>query len=93
VAHSISARKRVRQNEKRRLRNRAQRSALKKTVRASITALSGADAAAGEQQFRVAVKALDQEAARGLIHANAAARRKSRLAKRMNALKNKKAAR
>ncbi|MBW7906417.1 MAG: 30S ribosomal protein S20 [Phycisphaerae bacterium] len=87
MAHSASAQKRVRQNEKRRMRNRAQRSALRKVVKTTVMTLSGQDAAGAEKQFRLAVKALDQEAARGLIHRNAAARSKSRLAKRLNALK------
>ena len=87
MAHSASAQKRVRQNEKRRMGNRAQRSALRKVVKTTVTTLSGQDAAGAEKQFRLAVKALDQEAARGLIHRNAAARSKSRLAKRLNAVK------
>lgn len=87
MAHSLSARKRVRQNEKRRLHNRAQRSTLRKVVKTTLTALGGTDAAAAEKEVRAAARALDRQADAGLIHRNAAARRKSRLAKRLNALK------
>jgi len=91
VAHSLSAKKRIRQNEKRRLRNRARRSALKTRLRAFRDALVRADVELAETRFREACKLLDREADRGLIHRNAAARKKSRLARRLNQLKQKKA--
>jgi small subunit ribosomal protein S20 len=87
VAHSLSSKKRIRQNETRRALNRARRSVLRSQLRESLEAVQGADAAAAERQFREACQLLDREADRGLIHRNAAARRKSRLAKRLNALK------
>lgn len=87
MAHSLSSKKRIRQNEKRRARNRARRSALKTRLRTVADALGKSDAAAAEKRFREACKLLDREADRGLIHRNAAARRKSRLAARVNALK------
>lgn len=87
MAHSISAKKRIRQNQKRRIRNRARRSALKTAIRAVTDAASGSDAAATEAKFRKACKLLDREANRGLIHRNAAARKKSRLAARIAALR------
>jgi len=86
VAHSLSAKKRIRQNEKRRLRNRARRSALKTRLRAFRDAVSAGDVAGAESRFREACKLLDREADRGLIHRNAAARRKSRLARYLNML-------
>jgi small subunit ribosomal protein S20 len=86
VAHSLSAKKRHRQNEKQRVRSRARRSLLKTRVRAFSEALGGGDAALAQTKFRETCKLLDREANRGLIHRNAAARRKSRLAKRLNAL-------
>lgn len=89
MAHSLSARKRVRQNAKRQAINRARRSTLKTQLRASLDSLSGNDAAKAESAVKNAAKLLDREANRGLIHPNAAARRKSRLAKRLNALKKK----
>ncbi len=87
MAHSLSARKRVRQNEKQRLRNRSRRSGLKSKVRKLTDALGAADVQTSEQQLRVVAGQLDREANRGLIHRNAAARKKSRLARRLNQLK------
>lgn len=89
MAHSLSAKKRVRQNAKRRLRNRSKRSVLKSQTRSCSEAISTGDAATAETRFREVCKRLDREANHGLIHRNAAARKKSRLAKRVNALKQK----
>ena len=91
MAHSLSAKKRIRQNVKRRALNRTRRSSLKTRIRRCREALSGTDADAAERLFRDACKALDREANRGLIHRNAAARRKSRLARTLNVLKQKSA--
>jgi small subunit ribosomal protein S20 len=87
VAHSLSAQKRIRQNAKRNLRNRSRRSNLKTAVRKVADALAHRDAAATEKALAAAIKVLDREATRGTLHRNAAARRKSRLTKRLNALK------
>jgi small subunit ribosomal protein S20 len=87
VAHSLSAQKRVRQNLKRRVLNRARTSGLKGRIRRVTEVLSGADPKLAEQSIREACKALDREANRGLIHANAAARRKSRMMRKLNALR------
>jgi len=89
VAHSLSAKKRIRQNDKQRASNRARRSALKTRIRTYREALTGSDVAQAERLFREACKALDREADRGLIHRNAAARRKGGLARSLNALKQK----
>lgn len=85
MAHSLSAKKRIRQNEKRRARNRSRRSALKNVLREANEVLlhgSGEDVV---KHVRRTGQALDKAAAKGTIHRNAAARRKSRLAKRANA--------
>ncbi len=89
MAHSLSAKKRIRQNEKQRACNRARRSVLKTRVRAFTEALTGGDPALADNKYRETCKLLDREASRGLIHPNTAARRKSRLARRLNALKQK----
>lgn len=89
MPHSLSAKKRVRQNEKQRARNRARRTLLKTRVRAFSDAVAGGDSALAEKKFQETCKLLDREASRGLVHRNAAARRKSRLAKRLSALKQK----
>jgi small subunit ribosomal protein S20 len=89
VAHSLSAKKRIRQNQKQRAQNRARRTAVKTRLRAFSDALSEGDPGLAESRFRDACKLLDHEASRGLIHRNAAARRKSRLARRLGVLKQK----
>jgi small subunit ribosomal protein S20 len=71
----------MRKAEVRRLRNRSDRSALKTVVKKCRAAATGSDADAAQTAFRLAVKKLDQAAAHNLIHKNAAARTKSRLAK------------
>lgn len=87
MAHSLSAKKRVRQNQKQRAENRARRTALKTRLRAFDDALTAGDPAVAQSKFQEACKLLDRESDRGLIHRNAAARRKSRLAQRLSALK------
>lgn len=87
MAHSISAKKRIRQAERRNERNRARRSRLRNELRDCRDVLSAGKPADAEQAVRDAIRLLDREATRGLIHANQAARRKSRLAKKLNALK------
>ncbi len=89
MAHSLSAKKRIRQTQKQRARNNARRTALKTRVRAFSDALAAGDPPAAENKYRETCRQLDREADRGLIHRNAAARRKSRLARRLNALKQK----
>lgn len=78
MANIKSQKKRNRQNEKRRQRNKSVKSDLSTAIRKVEAA-----AAAGEptsELFRDAQKKIDTAAAKGAIHANAAARKKSRLA-------------
>ncbi len=86
MAHSLSAKKRVRQNETRRMINRARKSRVKKQIKRFEQALSGGDAAAAAEQFRLAAQRLDKVAHTSTMHKRTAARKKSRLAKRLNAL-------
>ncbi|HEX2038454.1 MAG TPA: 30S ribosomal protein S20 [Acidimicrobiales bacterium] len=82
MANIKSQIKRNRQNERRRLRNKAVRSELKTRVKAAVQAAeAGADT--GADALRLAVKRLDMAAAKGVIHKNQAANRKSRLMKRI----------
>lgn len=81
-----SAKKRLRQNVTRRARNRAARSAVRTQVRKVRKAVAEGDAQQSATEFRVAVKKLDQAAAKKIIHPNAAARTKSRLSKAVKAL-------
>ncbi len=87
MAHSLHRKKRIRQNLTRKMRNRARRSALKTRLRTCRETLQRGTPEQAELRFREACAALDREAARGTLHRNAAARRKSRLAARLNALK------
>jgi small subunit ribosomal protein S20 len=90
VAHSLSAKKRVRQNTKRKVVNRARKSQVKTQIKHFETALAGGDVEAASQQYRLLVKNLDKTAATSTMHKKTAARKKSRLAKKLNALKAKK---
>jgi len=91
VAHSLQAKKRARQNDKRRLINRARKSQVKTQIKHLEEALAGGNAEAASQQFKLIVKKLDKTAATSTMHKKTAARKKSRLAKKLNALKPKKA--
>jgi small subunit ribosomal protein S20 len=83
VANTPSAQKRIRQNEKRRLRNRAVRSAVRSSVKGAREALAkGPDSVAA---VRDAIRALDRAVTKGILHRNTAARRKSALARSLNA--------
>lgn len=86
-----SAKKRLRQNVARRSRNRATRSVLKTHVRKVRDAITAGNVDAAGEALRLATKKLDQAAAGGVIHANAAARLKSRLSAAIKAAKGKKA--
>lgn len=81
-----SAIKRVKKNEKRRLQNASQKSALRTAVKAVETAVNSNDVDNAKEALVLAAKKLDKAATKGLIHKNAAARKKSRLAKRINEL-------
>jgi small subunit ribosomal protein S20 len=81
VANTKSAIKRIRQNERRRLRNRAVRSQVR-------TAVKVARAIEGPEQrttIAEAIRSLDKAVTKGVIHPNTAARKKSALARRLTA--------
>ncbi len=84
MPHTPSAFKRLRQNEERRIRNLSAMRTLKTSFQKAETALK-ADPAKAQEALRAAVAQLDRQAARGLIHHNTAARRKSRLMRLLNA--------
>jgi len=86
MANIKSQIKRNRQNERARLRNKAVRSELRTRIKNAITtATEGAPES--EASLRLAIKRLDKAAAKGVIHKNQAANRKSRLVRRIQALK------
>ena len=91
MAHSLSAKKRVRQNAKRNRINRARKSQVKTQIKHFERALAGGDVKAASEQYRLVARKLDEVAGSSTIHKNTAARKKSRLAKKLNSLKVKKA--
>lgn len=78
-----SAVKRVRQNEKRRVRNQAKRSKMKTLIKNALAATEKEEA---EKAFKEASSYLDKLAGKGLIHKNFAARKKSKIADHVNSL-------
>lgn len=87
MPNSASAKKRLRQSQDRKVQNHAVKSAVRTQVKKVRTAVAGGDVAASEAEFKLAVKKLDKAAARGVMHANAAARTKSRLSKAIKSIK------
>ena len=85
MAHSLSAKKRVRQNIKRRARNRARKDQIKEAVKGFTAAITGGKLDVAATELRKAVQKLDRVATKGTIHKNTAARKRSRLTKRLNA--------
>ena len=83
---SLSAKKRVRQDAKRRARNRTVKSAVRTQMRKLETALDGGNVEAAQDEFVAAVRAIDKAVTKGVLHRNTAARRKSRLAARLKAM-------
>ena len=84
MANIKSQIKRNRQNEKARLRYKAVRSELKTRTKRALSAAEEGSADLAEQT-RLAIKRIDTAAAKGVIHKNQAARRKSRLMAHVNA--------
>lgn len=85
MANIKSAEKRIRQAPKRAARNRTLRSGARTAVKRARTALDGGDTTSVEA-VQAAIQTLDRTAAKGVIHKNNAARRKSRLMQALNKL-------
>ncbi len=84
MANIKSQIKRNRQNERRRVRNKAVRSELRTRAKSALDAVGLPE---GEALLRLLLKRIDKAAAKGVIHKNQAARRKSRLMRRAAALR------
>jgi small subunit ribosomal protein S20 len=84
LANTKSALKEIRKNEKRRVRNRLVRGRARTYLKRAARAIDSRADDAGDE-IRAAIRALDKAAAKGIIHKNNAARRKSRLMKRVRA--------
>ena len=85
MAHSISAKKRVRQNLKARARNRFRKEQLKDNVKEFNAAVTGGDWKKAEEALNKTVQRMDRISTKGTIHRNTASRKRSRLTKRLNA--------
>jgi small subunit ribosomal protein S20 len=81
----LSAKKRVRQNEKLRARNRSAKSAVRTEVRKFLATVESGDIEAAGEALRLAARALDKAASKGVLHKRTVARQKSRLAARLKA--------
>lgn len=87
MAHTLSAQKRIRQSEKKRLRNKAYKSKMRTIVKRFYTAADANDVETAEQAYSEAVKVIGKVGQKGVIHQAQASRRVSRLTLRLNAVK------
>lgn len=81
-----SAKKRVRQSETRRQHNKHIRSGMRTTVKAVVYAIESGDKEAASTAYKSAIPAIDASVSKGILHKNTAARQKSRLNSRIQAL-------
>lgn len=86
MAHSKSAKKRVIIAERNRMRNQSVKSRVKTFAKKVETLVSANDAVNSKEALMAAYKELDKAVSKGIIHKNAAARKKSRLALKVNAV-------
>lgn len=91
MPNTTSAKKRLRQDSVRRLRNRATKSAMRTQIRKVREAVQAGDLAKAEQEFQVAAQKLDRAGASRVIHPNKAARLKSRMQRAIKKAKQAKA--
>ncbi|WP_020468863.1 30S ribosomal protein S20 [Zavarzinella formosa] len=83
MPHTSSAKKSLRQDAKRKERNRAVKKVLKTTLKKFATVLPTGTPEQKQAEYNASAKQLDKAAAKGVIHKNAAARKKSQLAKKL----------
>ena len=86
MANSAQARKRVRQAETRRQHNASIRSMMRTYVKKVVKAIAAGDKSEAEAAYKAAVPVIDKTAGKGLVHANRAARHKSRLNRHIRAM-------
>ncbi|MCX7945550.1 MAG: 30S ribosomal protein S20 [Hydrogenophilus sp.] len=92
MANTAQARKRARQNLKRRARNRALRSRLRTAIKAVRLAIAAGDKEKAQQSFVASQSVIDKMVTKGIIHKNTAARYKRRLSARIKVLGSKQTA-
>ena len=83
MANNSSARKRIRQTEKRTVRNKARKSRVRSFLRKVEEAVKLGDKAAAQEAFRAAQPEMQRAATKGVLHANTVARKLSRLSARV----------
>jgi small subunit ribosomal protein S20 len=86
LANIKSQVKRNRQNEKRRQQNRIYRGSSRTYIKKALVAIEAGDKTAAEEAVKTAIQGLDRSAQKGVLHKNNAARRKSRLMAKFNAM-------
>jgi small subunit ribosomal protein S20 len=86
MANTASARKRIRQNERRTARNQARRSRMRTFIKKVETAIASGDHGAAADALKVAQPELQRAATKGVVHKNLVARKISRLSARVKAL-------
>ncbi len=86
MANIKSAKKRILTNEKARMRNKVQKSTLKTAVKNLEAAIASGNKEEAQTKLNVAIKRVDSSVTKGIMHKNAAARTKSRLTKKVNAM-------
>ena len=85
MPHTKSAKKHQRQSEKRRLRNRATKKAIKKQIKSFLAVVKTGTVEQVREEYNKTAKQLDKAAAKRVIHPNLAARKKSQLQQQVNA--------
>jgi small subunit ribosomal protein S20 len=85
MPNTPSAIKRLKQNAKRRMRNRITKKLIKTYSKKTLVAAAANELTTAEADFRIAIAKIDKAGARRVLHPNTAARRKSRLAREYNA--------
>ena len=90
MAHTLSANKRIRQSEARRAKNKSEKSRMKTSIKKYTSALATGDVTVAETALRESVSTIYSVAGKGIIHKNRAARKASRMEKKLNALKRQK---
>lgn len=83
---NLSARKRTRQAQKRNIRNRIVRTRIKSVIKDVETAVKGANKDVSEKALKTAIKTISSATLKGVVHKNNAARKISKLTKKVNAV-------
>jgi len=87
MPHTQSAEKHLRQSNRRRLRNRSRLKTIKGDIKSFLDVIKNGSADNAKKAYNVAVGHIDKAAAKRTIHPNKAARKKSQLARQLNAKK------